>query len=127
MKRVVIADDDEVARAFITVKMRQSGFVVTAVNDGPAALLAVAQTKPDLVILDVVMRGLDGLEVLKRLKANADTKAVPVVLMSARHDRATVEQAKALGASDYIIKHFLSEDVISHLRKLMAGGATDAV
>ena len=98
MKRLVIADDDDVALAFLKAKMGQRGFVVTAVKDGAAALLAVASIKPDMVILDVMMPGLDGFEVLRQLKANPATQGVPVVLLSARHNVADIARAKALGA-----------------------------
>ena len=123
-KRLVIADDDDVALAFLKAKMSQRGFVVTTVKDGPAALLAVASLKPDMVILDVMMPGMDGFQVLKLLKANEDTKSVPVVLLSARHNQADVERAKSLGAADYIIKPFISDAVASHLQALAPGGAT---
>ena len=121
LKQLVIADDDAIARAFLTAKMEQRGFKVTAVTDGAAAIEAVVRINPDLVILDVLMPGLGGFETLRQLKASALTKHVPVVLLSAHHDVADVERAKSLGAADYIIKPFLSEDVVSHLRKLGTG------
>ncbi|MSP20333.1 MAG: response regulator [Alphaproteobacteria bacterium] len=124
MKRLVIADDDDVALAFLKAKMGQRGFVVTAVKDGAAALLAVASIKPDMVILDVMMPGLDGFEVLRQLKANPATQGVPVVLLSARHNVADIARAKALGAADYIIKPFVSDAVVEQLQELAPGGTT---
>lgn len=125
MKRMVICDDDDVALAFLKAKMSQRGFTVTTVKDGPAALLAVASQKPDMVILDVMMPGLDGFEVLRLLKANPETQQITVVLLSARHSQKDVERAKALGAADYIIKPFISDAVASHLQELAPGGASE--
>jgi CheY-like chemotaxis protein len=122
---MVIADDDDVALAFLKARMGQRGFAVTTVKDGAAALQAVASLKPDMVILDVMMPGLDGFEVLQRLKADASTRDVPVVLLSSQHRLADVARAKALGAADYIIKPFVSDAIASHLQELAPGGATE--
>jgi CheY-like chemotaxis protein len=94
---VLFVDDDPDIRTMYGVRLRADGFHVRFAADGPEALDAAAR-QPDLVLLDVRMPGMDGLEVLRRLKGDAGMAAVPVVMLSNEREEASVRRARAMGA-----------------------------
>jgi two-component system response regulator MtrA len=104
--RVLVADDDEDILALITAVLRRSGHEVIAVQDGAQALATVQTQSPDLAVLDISMPELDGLEVLRRVRADAETRDLPVILLTAKAQEADVEHGYATGASAYIKKPF---------------------
>jgi len=83
-KRILVADDDPDIRDLITFKLVQAGFTVQAVDDGSAALAAIEADPPDLAVLDVMMPGLSGIDVLRKIRDAGRTRGVPVILLSAR-------------------------------------------
>src|SRR5262249_32467220 len=83
-RRVLFADDDPGMRAIVLLNLEAEGFEVTAVEDGEDALREAERLLPDLIVLDVMMPGRDGFEVLRALKASTDTCAIPVVLLTAK-------------------------------------------
>jgi CheY-like chemotaxis protein len=117
---VLIADDDADILALVKAVLERSGHEVVAVRDGAEALASVGARKPDLAVLDIAMPEVDGLEVLRRLRADATTSDLPVVLLSARAQEADVKRGFAIGASAYLKKPFspreLSELVAELLR-----------
>jgi CheY-like chemotaxis protein len=94
---VLFVDDDPDIRTMYGGRLRADGFHVRFAADGPQALDA-AERQPDLVLLDVRMPGMDGLEVLRRLKGDAGMAAVPVVMLSNEREEACVSRARAMGA-----------------------------
>jgi diguanylate cyclase (GGDEF)-like protein len=104
--RVLVVDDDEDIARFIELNLVLEGFEVEVVHDGRVALEAVLRQPPDLVLLDVMMPHLDGVEVLRRLRANAATAVTPVVLLTAKSLSADKVVGLTAGADDYIVKPF---------------------
>ena len=87
MTAILVADDDTDIRDLVAFKLEQAGFDVTAVDNGLAALTAARLEPPDLVVLDVMMPGMSGIDVLKRLRADTSQQSIPVILITARsHD-----------------------------------------
>ena len=108
---VLFADDDPGMRAVVTMNLETEGFEVTAVEDGDAALDAAKHLYPDLIVLDVMMPGRDGLDVLRSLKARPDTATTPVVLLTAKATERDVHNGWEAGADYYMTKPFKPEDL----------------
>ena len=114
--RVLLADDDGDIRDLVSFKLTGAGYSVDAVNDGSAAWAAVQADPPDLVVLDVQMPGMSGVEVLRRIReVNAQ---VPVVLLSARSRDSDVEAGLAAGATDYLVKPFSPRELLRRVQDL---------
>ncbi|MDQ3239314.1 MAG: response regulator [bacterium] len=114
MKRILIADDDAAILDVMTIVLEDEGFEVVAICDGDV-ISKIEEVKPDLVLLDLWMSGRDGVEITRGLKNNITTSAIPVVVVSARHDLAEV--AKDIGADAYLNKPFDIETLASLVRK----------
>ncbi len=117
---VLIADDDEDILALVRATIERSGHEVMAVADGAAALSAMAERRPDLAVLDIAMPELDGLEVLRRLRADDETKDLPVILLTAQAQAADVERGFATGARAYVRKPFSPRDLATRVDDLLA-------
>ena len=114
--RVLVADDNADMREYLARLLRTAGYQVTTVTDGQAALDAVRDGPPDLVISDVMMPRLDGLGLVAALRADARTAAVPVLLLSARAGQeASIEGLRA-GADDYMVKPFSAAELLARAR-----------
>src|SRR3712207_1709588 len=101
MTAILVADDDPDIRDLVAFKLEQAGYDVAAVDDGPAALAAARSAPPDLVVLDVMMPGLSGIDVCRELRADPATRGLPVILLTARAQEGDVEVGFAAGADDY--------------------------
>ena len=116
---VLIADDDADILSLVKAVLERSGYEVAAASDGAEALASVRARKPDLVVLDIAMPEVDGLEVLRRLRADPTTSELPVVLLSARAQEADVERGFAIGASAYLKKPFSPRELSEHVAELL--------
>jgi two-component system response regulator MtrA len=116
---VLIADDDADILLLVKAVLERSGHEVVAVSDGAEALAIVRARKPDLAVLDISMPEVDGLEVLRRLRADPTTSELPVVLLSARAQEADVERGFAIGASAYLKKPFSPRELSEHVAELL--------
>ncbi|MCW2679230.1 MAG: Diguanylate cyclase response regulator [Frankiales bacterium] len=114
--RILVADDDRDIAGFVQLNLDLEGYDVQVVHDGQAALDAVLADPPDLVLLDVMMPVLDGVEVLRRLRANPATAALPVVLLTAKSLSADKVVGLTAGADDYIVKPFDTLELIARVR-----------
>ncbi len=112
---ILIVDDIPTNLQVLFDYLRGAGFKVWVAEDGPSAIQQVAYAKPDIILLDVIMPGLDGFETCRRLKANRETKEIPVIFMTALSD--TVDKVKGfeLGAVDYITKPLQHEEVLARI------------
>ena len=117
--RILIADDSATTRALLDRVLTARGFEVCAVADGDAALTAVAHERPDLVLADVVMPGLDGYELCRRLKADPDTRLTPVVLVTGLGDRESRIAGLEAGADDFLTKPLDSHELLARVRSLV--------
>jgi DNA-binding response OmpR family regulator len=116
---VLIADDDEDILALVKTIVERQGHEVMAARDGAEALALVVQRRPDLAVLDISMPELDGLEVLRRLRAESHTRDVPVVLLSARAQEADVVLGFGTGADAYVRKPFSPRELADHVAQLL--------
>ena len=120
MARIVVADDDEDIRELVVFKLRQSGHDVVAVGDGAAAVAAVQEERPALVLLDVMMPGMSGLDAARVLRQSPDTAGIPVIMLTARAQETDIEQGFAAGADDYVTKPFSPRELASRVAAVLA-------
>ena len=120
MTRVLVADDDPDILDLIRFKFEAAGLVVTAVGDGQAALSHALAEPPDLVVLDVMMPGLTGLEVCSALRDTPATARVPIILLTARAQEADVTRGLGVGADDYVVKPFSPRELLGRVQAVLA-------
>ncbi|GAB3444548.1 hypothetical protein GCM10027517_24360 [Phycicoccus ginsengisoli] len=117
--RVLVADDDPDIRDLVDFKLSQAGYSVQAVPDGLAAWDAFQQQPPALVILDVMMPGLSGIDVLRKIR-DSDTPTTPVLLLSAKSRDTDVDTGFAVGADDYVIKPFSPRELLHRVNGILS-------
>jgi CheY-like chemotaxis protein len=125
MARILVADDEPGVRRLVRLTLELEGHMVTEAADGAGALAAAHAVPPDCVVLDVMMPGMDGLEVCRRLRANSQTATTPVVLLSAKAQEADVAAGLAAGADRYLTKPFEPLDLAVAVEDLIYGRSTD--
>jgi DNA-binding response OmpR family regulator len=118
--RILVADDDGDIRDLVVFKLTQAGYDVEAVEDGAAALSSIEAPLPRLAILDVMMPGLSGIDVLRRVRADARLKDLEVILLTAKSRDIDVDAGFATGASDYVIKPFSPRELLHRVNALVA-------
>lgn len=115
-RSVLVVDDEPMVREVISAYLSQDGFDVTEVGDGAAALDHIRQASSDLVILDIMLPGADGLSVLAQVRELGDT---PVILLSARGDEADRVLGLEMGADDYVVKPFSPRELATRARTVL--------
>jgi len=120
MARIVVADDDADIRDLVVFKLRQAGHDVEAVEDGAAAVAACQASPPDLVVLDVMMPGMGGLDATRALRLDPRLARVPVILLTARAQESDIEQGFGAGADDYVVKPFSPRELASRVAAVLA-------
>lgn len=105
MKLLLVEDDPEV-QFVARLALKRDGFTVTVVGNGAEVLASVQADRPDVILLDWMMPGMDGPEVCRRLKQDPDTSSIPVIFVTARSQQAEVARGLGLGAAGYIVKPF---------------------
>ena len=113
---ILVVDDEPKIMRLARDYLEQSGFRVLPVSDGPTALAAARQEKPDLVVLDLNLPGLDGLDVCRALRRES---AVPIIMLTARADEADRLIGLELGADDYIVKPFSPRELVARVRAVL--------
>lgn len=117
---VLVVDDEADTRNLFRFTLEYGGFTVREAIDGQDALLKISETRPDLVLLDVMMPRLDGYEVCKTLRKQAETADLPIIMVSAKSQGEAIEAGLALGANDYLTKPVALETLINSVRKAVA-------
>ncbi|WP_052667348.1 response regulator transcription factor [Nitriliruptor alkaliphilus] len=123
VRRVLIADDEPTIRHLLELNLRAEGLDVVVCEDGDSAYAAARSAPPDLFILDVMMPGRDGLDLLRDLRCDPLTANVPVVLLTAKATDAEVWEGWTAGADYYITKPFDLEEVLTFIRYLGTPGS----
>lgn len=119
---VLIVDDEPNIVLSLEFLMRQAGYDVRVARDGDAALAAVAESVPDLVLLDVMMPGRDGYEVCQSIRANPACARTRIVMLTARSRDVEREKGIALGADEYVTKPFSTRALVERVREMLAQG-----
>lgn len=120
--KILVVDDIPLNVMLVKKMMYPLGFETIEAEDGVVAMEKIATEKPDLILLDLMMPRMDGFEVLRRLRANDDTKSIPVIILSALNSNDDVARGIAMGAEDYITKPIimdrLQSSVVTQVNKL---------
>jgi DNA-binding response OmpR family regulator len=123
-KRVLVVDDEAIVRDVLRRYLEKDGFVVDTAADGEAALEQSARSRHDLVILDLMLPNIDGLEVLRRIRERAE---VPVVLLTAKGEEVDRVVGLEVGADDYVTKPFSPREVVARVRAVLRRSERTAV
>lgn len=116
IKKILIADDDQPILSYMQRKFTKLGYEVYVAGNGEEALQQIFSCLPDIVLLDVKMPGLSGIEVCKRMRADDRTKKTPILLLSARAQSAEVKEGLNAGADKYLCKPMSFPDILKEIR-----------
>jgi len=119
MKKVLIVDDEEKVRRLIETTLSIGDFQIFQAKDGEEALKIAQEEKPALILLDIMMPGIDGFEVCKRLKSNSETKSSCVIMLTAKGQKQDIEKGYAVGADDYFVKPFSPMELLNKVEKVL--------
>lgn len=122
-KTVLIADDEIYMVRLLEATLRKGGYRVLQARTGPEALSA-SQLRPDLIIMDVMMPGMDGLSVVNQLKQSDVTAAIPVIVLSAKGHALTKMEAELAGASMFLTKPFSPSQLLAEVHRLLRATGT---
>lgn len=123
-RRILLAEDDRFLRKAAETALKRRGFTVIPAVDGEEALRLARAEAPDLVLLDMIMPKMQGFEVLRSLKGDPATAAIPVLILSNLGQDSDVQQALEAGAAGYFVKANLSlQDLVKRVGELVGGGA----
>ena len=118
-KKILIVEDEESLLKLESILLTTKGYLVQGVTTGVAALEAIEEEMPDLVLLDVMLPKMDGFEVCSRIKQNSDTRHIPVILLTAKKTPDDVARGLEVGADHYITKPFKSAMVMDVIESLI--------
>jgi DNA-binding response OmpR family regulator len=113
---ICVVEDEEVIAAAVAARLRTEGFAVEVAHDGPSGVRLIERVRPDLVILDLMLPGLDGLEVCRRVQRD---RAVPVLMLTARGEETDVLVGLGVGADDYMTKPFSPRELVARVHALL--------
>lgn len=117
---ILIVEDDKFLRELMVKKLDTEGFAIVEAQDGEEALRLIQETKPHLVLLDLILPGIDGFTVLEKMRATAETAKTPVIVLSNLGQKEEIEKGFKLGADDYLIKaHFTPGEIIEKIKKVL--------
>jgi excisionase family DNA binding protein len=116
---VLIVDDDERMREYVRVNLEMEGYTVREAGDGEEGLRVLDETTPDLVLLDVMMPGVDGWEVLRRVQERHGVGTIPVIMFSGKVEEPAAEEAAKRGAQGFIGKPFNPQELIDQTKQLL--------
>ena len=119
MPKILVVDDEEDVVRLLEFRLAKEGFDAISCADGPTALALTDQEKPDLIILDIMMPLMDGMEVLRQIRSRRATSRIPVIMLTAKTASTTVDEARQLWISDYIIKPFDPEKLVLKVKKAL--------
>jgi two-component system alkaline phosphatase synthesis response regulator PhoP len=119
VQKILVCDDEANIRNIMDFSLEAEGFLVVSADDGDTALQAAISEEPDLIILDVMMPGADGLSVCRELKQNPRTRHIPVLMLTARAARSDREAGLAAGADEYVTKPFSPQRLVQKVNELL--------
>jgi CheY-like chemotaxis protein len=120
--KVLLVDDDPVILKLLQVNFEMEGYTVMTASDGVEGLEKARAERPDIVLLDIMMPRMDGLQVTKELKGSDDTKEIPIILLSAKAQASDVQTGRDVGADDYLTKPFDPLELLDRVGDLLGIG-----
>ncbi len=117
--RVLVVEDEQALALLLSYNLEAEGYLVERVERGDDAELRLAESPPDLVILDWMLPGVSGLEICRRLRAREETRALPVIMLTARGEETERVRGLSVGADDYVVKPFSVPELMARVRSLL--------
>lgn len=122
---VLVVDDEPMARTLLRLMLVRAGFNVAEAEDGFDALAKVKKSRPDLILLDVMMPGIDGFAVCETLRQEADTATLPVIMLSAKTDLTSISKGLRVGATKYLTKPISPDELTRHVQDALSADTRD--
>lgn len=120
MSTILIIEDDKFLRELIARKLVSENFDILEAVDGENGLKVLKENKPDLILLDLILPGIDGFEVLSKIKGDPSISSIPVIILSNLGQREDVERGLNLGAVDYLVKaHFTPNEIVGKIKEII--------
>ena len=116
---VLIIDDEPMARTLLRLMLVRAGFQVSEAEDGFDALEKIKRNRPDIILLDVMMPGMDGFSVCETLRSESETASLPIIMLSAKTDLKSVNKGLRVGATKYLTKPISPGDLTQHVREAL--------
>ena len=120
-EKILVVDDEPDLQELVKDTLEMAGYIVLTANDGEEGLRSISEDSPDLVILDIKMPKIDGMEVLERVKKDPVLSKLPVIMLTSLKGENIIREAKEIGAADYIVKPFNQIDLLNRVRNIIAG------
>jgi len=118
--KILIVEDDKFVRELIFQKLAEEKFDVFAAKDGEEGVEKAESEKPDLILLDLILPGIDGFEVISRIRKNKTIESIPIIILSNLGEKGDVDRGIKLGANDYMIKaHFTPKEIVEKIRGIL--------
>ncbi|BBU60318.1 DNA-binding response regulator [Methylosinus sp. C49] len=117
--RILVVEDDAALALLLGYNLEAEGFLVEHIERGDEAEIRLAESQPDLVILDWMLPGVSGLEICRRLRARDDTRSMPVIMLTARGDENERVRGLSIGADDYVVKPFSPPELMARVHALL--------
>ena len=116
-KNILIIEDDKFLRELIAQKVTKDGFNVSEAVDGEEGIKKIREEKPDMVLLDLILPGIDGFEVLSLMRQESSLSSIPVIILSNLGQKEDIERGMKLGATDYLVKaHFTPGEIVEKIK-----------
>jgi len=120
MKKILFIEDEPTLQKTLGRALEQEGFEILSALDGEIGITKAKESKPDLILLDLILPKMDGFEVLKRLKENEETKDIPVIILTNLENPEDIEKVLSLGATTYLVKaNYDLEEVIDKIEDML--------
>lgn len=117
MTKILLVEDDSFVIDIYHTKLSQEGYEIIEARNGVEAMKKLAEVTPDLILLDIIMPYMDGIEVLRKIKKDDKLKKIPVILLTNLSQKEEISEGLGLGASDYLIKsHFTPSEVLEKIK-----------
>lgn len=117
--RIAVVEDEEDIREILEYSLSREGFAVETANDGASGLEMVKKSKPDLVLLDLMLPDIDGLEICRQLKSSEATRDIAIIMVTAKGEESDIVLGLGLGADDYVPKPFSNKELVARVRSVL--------
>ena len=119
MPKILVVDDEQDVVRLIEFRLVKEGFEIVSCGDGQTALSLADSEKPDLVILDLMMPLMDGMEVLRQIRSHRTTSRMPIIMLTAKTSSLNIDESWRLGVADYMVKPFDPEKLVAKVKKAL--------
>ena len=119
-EKILIVDDEPDLLELVRDTLEMAGYTVITASDGEEGLKSITEDSPDLVILDIKMPKIDGMEVLERVRKNPLLNELPVIMLTSLKGEGIIREAKEVGANDYIVKPFNQIDLLNRVKRVIS-------